>query len=349
MKASASNRRIRNLLTDIRTGALVPNPEFQRRLVWSNKHKSAFIETVLRGFPFPEIYVAASEVNPDTGEGKEMLVDGQQRVTTLKQYFEASLDLRLSKGVLPYSKLTDDEKKDFLEYGVAVRDLGHISTSEIKQIFQRINSTNYSLNAMEIHNARYDGEIKEFAEELAQDRFFDDHRVFRTNEIRRMNDTRFALSVLITAMSAYFDRDRDLESYLVQYNDELEDKEDLKSEFQKVFEFIDNCNLPKNSRAWGKADLFTLLVEVHRALIKQNTTLDPAIVGIRLGQFYESVDKLRSSEGEIERKNSRLSRYYIATQQGTNHRTSRINRGKILQDVISGEFVFGKERTPEYG
>ena len=81
MQASASNRRIRALLKDIRTGALVPNPEFQRRLVWSNKHKSAFIETVLFGYPFPEVYVAAGEVNPDTGEGTEMLVDGQQRLT----------------------------------------------------------------------------------------------------------------------------------------------------------------------------------------------------------------------------------------------------------------------------
>ena len=348
MRSSATTRKIRVLLKDIRTGALVPDPEFQRRLVWSNKHKSAFIDTVLRGFPFPEIYVAAGEVNPDTGEGKEMLVDGQQRLTTLKQYFEGSPDLKLSTEVSSYSELKDTEKTDFLEYDVTVRDLGKMDISEMKDIFQRINSTSYSLNAMEIHNARYDGEIKRFAEELAQDRFFDNHRVFRTNEIRRMGDTRFALSVLITAMSGYFDRNRELENYLAQYNDELDDKEDLKAEFQKVFEFIDKCDLPKNSRAWGKADLYTLLVEVHRALIKQNTTLDPAVVGIRLEQFYESVDKLRLSGGEIERKNSQLSRYYIATQQGTNDRTSRINRGKLLQEVISGELALGKEQTPEY-
>ena len=161
----------------------------------------------MRGYPFPEIYIAAGEVNTDTGEGTEMLVDGQQRVTTLQQYFQGSSDLKLSRGhTSPYSELGKKEQTNFLEYEVVVRDLGNISITQIKQIFQRINSTNYALNAMEIHNAIFDGEMKKFAEELAEDNFFDKHRVFRTHEIRRMNDTSFALSLIITVMSTYFHR-----------------------------------------------------------------------------------------------------------------------------------------------
>ena len=99
MKTSATSRTIRELLTDIRNETLVPRPEFQRNLVWSNKHKSAFIKTVLDGYPFPEIYIAAGEIDPDTGEATEMLVDGQQRLATLHQYFSVSSDLRLSKGI----------------------------------------------------------------------------------------------------------------------------------------------------------------------------------------------------------------------------------------------------------
>ncbi len=145
MKTLATNKTIRELLTAIRNGTLVPSPEFQRNLVWSNKHKSAFIETVLRGYPFPEIYIAAGEVNPDTGEAIEMLVDGQQRLTTLYQYFSQSQDLKLTKGISPYSDLTHEKKINFLKYEVVVRDLGQTSITEIKEILQRINSTNYSL------------------------------------------------------------------------------------------------------------------------------------------------------------------------------------------------------------
>ena len=340
MQIAATNRRIRDLLRAIQREDLIPQPEFQRRLVWSNRHKSAFIDTVLRGYPFPEIYVAAGEVNTDTGEGTEMLVDGQQRVTTLQQYFEGSPDLKLSKEIPPYSELGKKEKTNFLEYQVVVRDLGNLSMTEIKQIFQRINSTNYALNAMEIHNSRFDGEMKQLAEKLAKHKFFDKYRVFRTNEIRRMNDISFTLSLVITVMSTYFHRDTEFENYLQQYNDEFEKKEQLNKEFSKIFVLIDKCELSDISSTWmSKAHLFTLLVETHRALIKENKSLAPKEVGKRLRHFYTLVDRSGHSEEGIEKEDSRIVEYNAATLQGTNDRRGRITRGKILRDVINGEFM----------
>ena len=122
MKTSGTNRKLRVLLTAIKANQLIPRPEFQRRLVWNNKHRLEFIKTVLMEFPFPEIYIASGDVNPNTGEGTEMLVDGQQRMTTLMQYFTGSQDLRLV-ALRPYSELSDVEKYAFLEYEVVVRDL----------------------------------------------------------------------------------------------------------------------------------------------------------------------------------------------------------------------------------
>src|SRR5689334_13799230 len=122
MRTSGTNRKLRVLLTAITNGALIPRPEFQRRLVWTNKDKLAFVQTVLEGYPFPEIYIAAGTVNQETGEGTEMLVDGQQRITTLNQYFRGSPDLRLDSETPPYSELTGDRKISFLEYEVVVRD-----------------------------------------------------------------------------------------------------------------------------------------------------------------------------------------------------------------------------------
>ena len=342
MVAQASNRRVHILLDSIRNGTLVPDPSFQRRLVWSNTHKSAFIGTVLRGYPFPEIYVAAGEVDLDTGQGKEMLVDGQQRLATLKQYFDGSPDLKLSSEITPYAELTNEEKKKFLDYPVVVRDLGQISMEEIIDIFRRINSTNYALNPMEIHNARFDGELKKFVEKLAQHSFFEDNGIFGTYEIRRMRDTTFTLSVIITVMSTYFNQDSEFENYLRQYNDEFEEKNRLAAEFQEVFQFIDKCGLAQNSRVLRqKSNLFTLLVEVHRALSKENENpLEPKEVGRRLQQFYGLVQKSSQTDDEIREERSRILEYYDATRQGTNQRMNRINRGKILQDVINGKFVF---------
>lgn len=338
MQVAAGPRRIHSLLNGLRTGALVPDPGFQRRLVWSNKHKSAFIDTVLRGYPFPEIYIAAGEVNPDTGEATEMLVDGQQRLTTLKQYVAASEDLKLSGGVIPFAELSEEQKKSFYNYQVVVRDLGHTSTSEIKEIFKRINSTNYSLNAMEIHNARYDGEIKQFADWLSQKAFFKRHRVFSSTDIRRMRDVSFALSVIITVMSTYFSLESEFEDYLRQYNDEFEEKHALKTQFEKVFQFIKKCGIPEKSRAWRKSDLFTLIVEIHRALFREKINVKPAEVGKRLLHFYDLVNKSAKADEEFAKEHRKTMEYHNAAIQGTNSRTNRISRGKIIKDVINGDF-----------
>jgi len=86
-----------------------------------------------------------------------------------------------------------------------------------------------------------------------------------------------------------------------------------------------------------------LLVEVYRALIKEeDKPLEPVEVGRRLQQFYELVDQSVKTEERIWMEQSRLVEYYNATRQGTNHRTNRISRGKILQDVINGDFLFDK-------
>ena len=342
MQGASSSRRIHSLLQGLRTGTLVPDPKFQRRLVWTNKHKCDFLDTVLRGYPFPEIYIAAGEVDPDTGQGIEMLVDGQQRLVTLKQYVDASKDLKLSDGVIPFAELSNEEKKSFYNYPVAVRDLGQTSISEIKEIFERINSTNYSLNAMEKNNARYDGEIKQFAEELSENSFFEKHRVFSATDIRRMRDVSFALSMTITVMSTYFSLESEFEDYLRQYNDEFKEEQTLKIEFQKVFNFIDKCNIHENSRAWKKSDLFTLLVEIHRALFKTEKKFESAEVGERLQRFYDLVDKSARTDENFDAEDGKLQKYYKATLQGTNNRTNRIRRGEIIQEVINGDFEFDK-------
>lgn len=333
MRTSATNRRLRILLTAIRQGTLIPQPEFQRRLVWTNKHKNAFVKTVLEGFPFPEIYIAAGDVNPETGEGTEMLVDGQQRLTTLYQYFIGADDLKLAKEILNYADLDEKQKVDFLEYEVVIRDLGQKTIQEIIEIFTRINSTNYSLNAMEIHNARFDGEFKRFAEDLAHDDFFEKHRVFKGSEIRRMNDTSFVLTIIITIMSTYFNRDSELENFLKQYNDEFEEKDKIHKQIKDVFHFIDACNLGDGSRAWQKADLLTLIVEIHKALYVHKLKLEPDQIANLLGAFYSRVEQVpRGKE-----KNERIIAYHTATVQATNDRGNRISRGEIIQDLIQGK------------
>lgn len=330
MKTTATNRKVRELITSIRDKKLVPDPKFQRRLVWTNKDKCAFLETVLMNYPFPEIYIAAGDVNVETGEGTEMLVDGQQRITTLYQYFTNSPDLLLTSSIRPYNALRKEEKEAFLQYDVVVRDLGAVDLEVIRGVFQRINATRYALNAMEIHNSRFEGEFKRFAEEYAQRPFFEVHRIFSASEIRRMQDMRFLAVLASTILSAYFNRDEEVEDFLRRYNDEFPLREDLEKELDSVIDFVEHMGMPSSSRIWKKADLFTILVELHSSLFKKPMELDAAEVGRKLQEFYAMVD---SPETRTDPEGN-PAKYYKAALQATNDRSSRVIRGQIIQSII---------------
>lgn len=333
MDTSASNRRLRVLLTAIGNGTLVPQPDFQRRLVWTNKDKVEFVRTILEGYPFPEIYIAAGKVDTKTGEGAEVLVDGQQRITTLFQYFKGSPDLKLPKGLPLYDKLDEEEQVRFLEYKVVVRDLGNMAMDQIKQVFQRINSTSYGLNAMEIHNARYGGEFKSLAEDVSQLEFFDDNRVFTSTDIKRMNDVMYCAGLLATIMSTYFNRDSDIELYLERYNEIFPDREKILAEVMHVLAFISRLNFPPKSRIYKKADFFTLFVELHGLVVRAGVNLNVPLVRRELDLFFQRVEVAASGGLDLD-SDADADRYYKAALQASNDRGNRIVRGELINKIL---------------
>jgi len=330
MKTTATNKKIRTLMTAIKDETLIPNPDFQRRLVWTVKHKREFIRTVLRALPFPEVYICAGEVDLQTGHGKEWLVDGQQRLSTLYEYFTGDETFPYDQEVVPYLELLEDQKREFLEYDVVVRDLGDIPLDKVKTVFQRINSTSYSLNAMEFHNARYDNDFKGLADELAQKDFFESHKVFTANDVRRMKDTEFLLIIMATVMSTYFNGSDEIENYLKQYNSSFDEKESVKQNLISVFDFINQCNFDANLRVWNKTDLFTLIVEVHRVLHNEKNLIKPTAVSRNLKKFYEE-----ASVPPDQVKDDSAKQYLEAARQGAGHRSNRIKRGGIIYKLLT--------------
>src|SRR5260370_21086591 len=184
-----STKRVSDLIREVEDGTLILRPFFQRRLVWTNVVKDYFLETVKLGLPFPEIFIATGEIDTGTMRRKNWLVDGQQRISTLREYVQGSKDLVPKlKLVKPYSQLSEDEKKRFLDYVVVVRDLGMVTEAEIKEMFSRINSTDYALKAMERLNAIFSGAFIQFCDHLSKNPFFEKHEVFRLADWRRMRD-----------------------------------------------------------------------------------------------------------------------------------------------------------------
>lgn len=313
----------------IKDGKLIPRPEFQRRLVWTVKDKNHFLDLIIKGYPFPEIYLADGDVNLETGAGTQLLVDGLQRVSTMVQYFEADPELILT-SVPHYKDLNEEKKRAFLQYDVAVRDLGSISKEEIIEVFRRINATKYSLIDIEINNAVYTGALRQFAERVSKLQFFSDHPVFSSLDYKRMGDLRFALQIIVTMMSGYGNRDDQFEEFLARYNDVFDEESELQVRLDEVFDFIDECGFDQKSRAWRKADLFTLIIEVDTALNIDNLPLDPGFVVKNLDNFYKSIDNREVDDTSVP------GIYYKAALQASNDRLNRVRRGAIVGGIIRG-------------
>ena len=51
---------------------------FQRNLVWTDIQKAYLLDTILNGYPIPELYM--QDVTNEEGDERHIVVDGQQRI-----------------------------------------------------------------------------------------------------------------------------------------------------------------------------------------------------------------------------------------------------------------------------
>jgi len=144
-----------------------------------------------------------------------------------------------------------------------------------------------------------------------------------------MHDVRLMLTYSITVLSTYFNRDDQFEEFLSRYNDEFAQRNKLAAETEDVLGFIDACQFEETSRVWKKADLFTLMVELHRVMFRDKFPLTPALVGPALADFYQQVDQAREMA-----MSAAVSDYYKAALQATNDRGSRVARGEVIRWVL---------------
>ena len=311
---------ISTLINDIRQGRLILQPEFQRNLVWNDKHKESFIDTILKGFPFPEIYIAQSGVDFESLQTQQVVVDGQQRLSTIIKYVEGEL---VCKTISTFNNLSVQEKTDFLGYGVSVKSLGSASSETIKEVFRRINQTQYSLNPIEIQNAYYDGEFISTAKEILDCFNVEVLPVFSETDTARMVDLNFILLLMATyEEGGYFSGDKKTEDYIISFNDNYTNKDVVKQKFNKILQTIVEMQLPNDSMWFRKSNFFTLFSEIAKL------EAIPIYLKERLLAFEMFVIAAKNNP------ETEFGKYYSAMYTGTNSRTARLVRGNLFKNYV---------------
>ena len=325
-----STRKIIDLYGEISSGVTKLQPDFQRKFVWNDKHKEAFLETILCKYPFPEIYIADGNINVESKTTEKWVVDGQQRLATLMEYIDGQ-NIKLSK-IPKFENLTEEEKKEFLSYSVVVRDLGNINLEIIKEIFRRINSVNYALNSMEIKNALYDGEYIETGKEILKNNieFFEKFDIFSTNETLRMRDLEFIITLMSTIENnGYFASTKENENFIEMYNENYQNKGKIEEIFNLTLTFIKNLDLGPYSIWQKKSNIFTLIIEIASIIQEKKPDVDK--INFILCNFEKQVLQNKNNNPE----SNLFAKYYINSLQGTNSKQARITRGIILKNYIS--------------
>ncbi len=325
--SSPSNKRISEIYRRIKEGSLIPQPDFQRKFVWTKDHKEDFIDTILQGLPFPEIYIAQRGIDMEKIVSTEVVVDGQQRLSTIVQYIdEKDNSLELGKKIKLFGALTQQEQEDFLNYNVVIRDLGDIEGETIREIFKRINKTKFSLEQIEIQNAVYDGKYISLAKEILQVIDAEHLPIFSESELTRMADLHFILLTMSTLDNGgYFPFDKEIEHYVQKFNNEYPDYENTKHTLLQTFHTIRSFNLEEDSIWYRKSNFFTLVIEMSKN-------------GYNGNEFKQ---KLLSLEEEIfnnknkPKEDNPFSTYYSYMFTGTNSRQARVTRSEIFNGYMT--------------
>ncbi len=321
IKPSVTNPTIADIYEKVVDGKLDLAPDFQRKFVWTQEHQEQFLNTIIKGYPFPEIYVCQGETDLKKMRTSQKVIDGQQRLTTIKNYIEDEFDNTL-KIVTRFEELDDDSKSEFLAYQIVVRDIGKVEEKTVREIFRRINLTKFKLEDVEIHNAIYDGKFIQTAKSLADEIALDAYGVFHDSEFTRMADVHFFLQIMSTLeQNGYFTRDVEIEKCVAEYNDEYPNANQTKSKILKAFSIIDDLKLEVDSIWFRKSNFFSLVVELC------HVTKYPTDLKERLNNFEDSVVKAKNTKTEF-------GVYYGYMYAGTTGRKARVTRSELIRKHV---------------
>lgn len=134
-------------------------PEFQRELVWDPKRKSRFIESILLGYPIPNMFFT------DYESGQMMIIDGQQRIDTLVEFLSNELRISNREDINPrwrnkfFREIDIDSQKKLRSSNIRAAVFQILTENEsdkntaLYSLFERINTGSIQLNAQEIRRA----------------------------------------------------------------------------------------------------------------------------------------------------------------------------------------------------
>ncbi len=311
------------------------SPKFQRRPVWLEAERCSLIGTICSALPFPEIYVQ-HKTNPEDGRERHVVVDGQQRVTSILMFIDGEISLPDNDDWQGQSfrDLEEDQKTAFWDYRVVVRGLSQTNDAEIRDLFTRLNTNTVALNDQELRNARYKGRFKTAAERMADDALFQKIGLFTARDVRRMLDVEFASELLLLTVEGITNKKDMLEGAYANYEEEFPRESEYEEESDAAINLVHSLVRPENrTPVKTKSNFYSLYgacLNYYRA--SGRTTFRNADgVADAISDLLLSV-----RSGELDGKPDTYEKYYDAVTRASSDKGRRVNRQDVLSAIING-------------
>ena len=195
---------IAEIYQKIKDGKLILDPDYQRRAIWGNDKKTAFIESLYMEIMIPPIYVVEIPGEDILDETKYEVVDGKQRLTAIMDFITGFL--RLNERNLEYyadifggksfSEVREIEAEKTSQMLSSILDIYVITANSPEftkyDIFARLNRGAEKLKVNEIRRAIYKSKITSWITDFVDDQqknnkeFYES--VFTANDIKRYED-----------------------------------------------------------------------------------------------------------------------------------------------------------------
>lgn len=174
-------------------------PEFQRRDAWDNVKKSRLIESLLLGFPIPNLVLTVGKEGESAN--KFIVIDGKQRLLAIQQFLRNEYPLKNLANCEElnnkyYKDLSENNKDRLDNYSIRSTVITNWVNSEILySIFYRLNSGSLPLSAQELRKALIGSEFINHVEEFLEDKISKSkfNSLFKTETDKRMKDTELVL------------------------------------------------------------------------------------------------------------------------------------------------------------
>jgi hypothetical protein len=308
------------------------DPPYQRRSVWNLEYQQFFVDSILRNYPAPTIFLQV-DVSADTPTIYRV-IDGKQRLTALFDFtrdkFQTPETLEdLNLNGLYYSELPSEIKISVLEYIFTVENISKASTTELNEAFDRLNRNVARLNKQELRHARYAGQFIQKVEALAEHPFWSQIGVATPARIRRMQDVEYVSELYLICMVGTQDGKDDLDAYYAANDKEVKDEESADAKFLATQDYLRklHASFPlKATRFANLADFYSLWSAVTE-LLEDGVELEIAGAAGALAAFADEIQ---------DQTTERARTYLLSSVQGSNKKANRDLRAAMLKDVLVG-------------